>query len=285
MLGLFTLARTALAAEPDPSPALGAVEREQEALFEKVAPSVVFIATHGAFGSGFFVSADGLVLTNAHVVDTSKEVDVVLRDGRKLKGEVLERGANGIDLALVKVPVDGMVPLVLDELSDVKVGSFVASVGHGQGAIWTFNTGMVSNIYPVGAERPVLQTQIPLNHGNSGGPVVDRRGRVVGIVAAGLENSNSINFAIRSDVAARVLTRLAQSAAVLVITAPEGVPVFVDGVGSGQGPRAVVAVTPGPHEVFAVIRGKLDRRRVVFPAVRTVDLGELVAVPVGARSP
>lgn len=135
---------------------------------------MVFISNGEGFGSGFFVSEDGLVLTNAHVVGDAKLVDVLLHDGRRLKGAVVERAQKSLDLALVEVAVKGARALELDELAGVRVGSFAASVGHGEGAIWTFNAGMVTNIYPAGGERPILQTQIPLNPGNSGGPVIDR---------------------------------------------------------------------------------------------------------------
>jgi S1-C subfamily serine protease len=232
---------------------------------------VVFISTPGGFGSGFFVNESGLVLTNCHVIGDAKQVEVVLQDGRKLTGEVVERAANDVDLALVQVKVASAARLELDT-GEVKIGQFVASVGHGDGAIWTFTTGMISNVHAAGDSQPVLQTQIPLNPGNSGGPVVDRRGRVLGIVTSGIKESNSINFAIRAEVAMRSLEKLAPISKALVVHAPDKVPVFLDGVLAGQGPLVLLLPKPGAHEVFAVVQGKMLKERVSYPAQQRVDL-------------
>jgi S1-C subfamily serine protease len=258
-------------ADEDP---LATMERQQQALFDRVAPAVVFISNGKGFGSGFFITSGGLVLTNAHVVEKQNVVDVVLQDGRKLKGTVIERAADDIDLALVQVPVTSVPTLVLGESGDFRVGTWVASVGHGMGGIWTFTTGMISNIYPLGAERPVFQTQIPLNPGNSGGPIFDRQGRVLGVVTSGIENTNAINFAIRADVALRKLSKLSASCDCLVITAPAGVPIFVNGKMVGTGPRVVVPATAQTYEVFAVIQGTMRQAKLTFPAQKTVDLSK-----------
>ena len=227
---LLVGARPREAAPASPADPLETIERAEQALFRRIAPSVAFIADSRGFGSGFVVGADGLLLTNAHVVGEAKTVKVVLHDGRALVGKVLARAPDKLDLALVQVDARDLVPLELGGLADLKVGSFAASVGHGKGGIWTFNTGMVSNIYPAGdASRPVFQTQIPLNPGSSGGPVFDRFGRVVGVVTAGMTDSNSINFAIKIDVALASFPELAPAcSACLTVMAPAGVPVFLE---------------------------------------------------------
>jgi hypothetical protein len=102
--------------------------------------------------------------------------------------------------------------------------------------------------------------------------VVDRLGRVVGIVTAGIMEANSINFAIKTEVALATLTRLAARCRCLSIDAPEGVPVFLDGVMVGVGPRIVIPADPGSHEVLAVVGGTPRKTRVSFPAQRVVDL-------------
>lgn len=255
-----------LGAAPAADGALASMEREQQALFEAVAPSVVFIRRGASFGSGFFVSEDGLVLTNAHVVGDAQSVDVVLSDGRRFTGKVREKGDQKIDLALVQVPVKGVRPLELDALSEIRIGSFVASVGHGEGAIWTFNAGMISNIHPVGSERPVLQTQIPLNPGNSGGPLVNRQGRVVGIVTSGIRESNAINFAIRADLAIRTLDALARKTGSLVVRAPAGAQIFLDGALAGQGPRAAVPCSAGAHALMVIVSGEIKEQRIECPS-------------------
>ena len=257
------------AAGEDP---LAAIEERQQALFERAAPCVVFISNKYGLGSGFFVSAAGLVLTNQHVIGKGETVNVVLHDGTKLKGTVVERAGGKLDLALIQVDVRDAPLLPIGGMTDLRVGGWVASVGHNRGGIWTFNTGMVSNIYPRGSERPIFQTQIPLNPGSSGGPIIDRQGRVVGIVTAGLARSNNINFGIRMDEAIRNLKKLAEISDVLIITAPEGIPVFVDGKMAGTGPRVVVPAEPKTYEIFAVINGKMKKVQIEYPAQRSVEL-------------
>lgn len=264
----------ALALTAAPPSALETASLEQQALFERIAPSVVYVGAGDGFGSGFFVTRSGLVLTNAHVVGNAKTVSVVLHDGRRFTGTVVERGGNDIDVALVQVPIDDAPALATDG-AQLRVGAWVGAVGHGAGAVWTFSTGMLSNIYPSGAERPVFQTQIPLNPGNSGGPIFDSRGQVLGLVTAGLKEATAINFGISMDVARRALERLAEACAcVRVTTTVKDVPVFFDGKLIGTGPVVVApGVLEGKHEVFTLVNGKRLLQTLEFPRQRRVDLG------------
>lgn len=255
-------------AEDDP---LAAIETRQEALFERLSPGVVCIATGEAFGSGFFVSRDGLIVTNAHVVKGRDAVKVVLVDGKTLDGRVLRRAQDGIDLALVRVDGQNFPTLNLAMRPDLRVGAWVASIGHGHGAVWSFNTGMISNIYAEGQDRPVFQTQIPLNPGNSGGPVIDRHGQVVGVVTAGINNAQSINFAIRSEIVLHSFEELSGGCDCLSISAPSGVPIFVDGKMAGRGPRVIYAAHGRTYEVFVVIDGVMKKRRVHYPEDKTIE--------------
>jgi len=248
------------------------VEKEQQALFEQVAPSVVFIAAKEGFGSGFFIDQEGLVLTSAHVVADRKTVDVVLSDGRKMQGQVVEIGKNSIDLALVKLSVKGVVALELSERATVLVGTWIASVGHGLGGAWTFTTGMITNIYPLGRDHPVFQTQIPLNPGNSGGPIVDRRGQVLGIVTSEVKNANSMNFAIRADKACDALTGAANLCHRLVLLGPPGLVIFLDGKAVGTGPQIGMAAAYGTHEAFVVVKGQMRKIKFSYPAQARIDL-------------
>jgi serine protease Do len=249
---------------------LAATERRQEELFTRAGPAVVFLSAGSGFGSGFFV-APGLILTAGHVPGDEREVEVVTSTGQRLRGRVVEK-LKDIDLALVRVSLTKHATLAIEPRPELRVGSWVASIGHGRGGLWSFNTGMVSNIYPDGDDRPIFQTQIPLNPGNSGGPVLDRHGRVVGIVTSGIEGSNSINFAIRGEVALRQLSLLSTDCACFVVSAPAGVTVFVDGKLAGVGPRVTVQAEPREYEVMGAVGGVLKKVRLRFPEEHAVTL-------------
>ena len=268
LLAMMLVAASPAASVADP---LAELELAQQRIFVRLAPLVVFLHTKTGFGSGFVVSRDGLVLTNAHVVEGQATVGVVMHDGRTLTGTVLER-ARTTDLALVQLPLAKTEPIPLGDSDSLRVGAWAAAIGHGRGGIWTFNTGMISNIYPVETGRPVFQTQIPLNPGASGGPILDRKGQAIGIVTAKLKDAEAINFGIKIDVALRELRPLAARCECIIVVAPENVPVLVDGVMRGTGPRVVVPVEAGAHEVVAVVKDR--RRRVVvnFPAQRNVTI-------------
>ena len=250
---------------------LEALERAQVALFDRVAPSVVFIVQPDGLGSGFVVTRDGLVVTNAHVVGKAEQVDAVLFDGRRTVGKIVEKGAS-LDLALVRieVPHGGVTPLAMGEAAGLTPGRWVASVGHGLGGAWTFTVGMVSNVYPIQGRRAVFQTQIPLNVGNSGGPILDRSGRAIGVVTAGMRESNDVNFAIRLDEAINDLPLLATACDCVTITAPPAARIFVDGRLVGTGPTHTFFARPGPYEVLVVGPAGPQQRTITFPETRTV---------------
>mgnify|MGYP006287853897 CR=1 FL=1 len=250
------------------------IQKKQREIFERVAPAVVFITQGEAVGSGFFVSSDGVILTNSHVVGDNDEVSVVLRDGRKATGEVIARAARNYDLALVEVSLENTPSIPLAGMDDVRVGNWVASVGHGAGGIWTYTTGMISNIYPDGTEKPVFQTQIPLNPGNSGGPIVDIRGHAIGVVTQGIVQANNINFAIPVEFAVKYMEELTEQCDCLVVKAPEGVPIFVDGVMVGKGPRVMITAERKTYRILVNVEGEPRRKTVTWPQTRMVDMTE-----------
>ncbi|MFT3709372.1 MAG: serine protease [Archangium sp.] len=260
----------ALAATPDVDP-LAELERRQQEVFRSLAPSVVFIGNGEAMGSGVVVGS-GLVLTAEHVVHGANTVSVVTFDGKRVNGTVLERAADDFDLALVRIPIEPPVAVLALE-TPVAIGSWVGAIGHGKGSVWSFNVGMVSNVYEENDGKGVIQTQVPLNPGNSGGPLLDRRGRVVGIVTSRVNGAESLNFAIDVRLAVRVLVGLRVDAKVLTVRAPAGVQVFVAGKGVGSGPLVVVPHPIQATRVYAVVDGQL-RERIVTLADREIDLGK-----------
>lgn len=263
----------ALSGAQEPLNPMEQLGNAQRILFERVAPSVVYISTGDSLGSGFFVDDRGLILTNRHVVGKARVVDVVLFDGRKLKGAIVGLATNDYDLALVQVQLESTPWLPFRDVNSLRIGEWAGAVGHGLGGIWTYNTGMISNIYPFDDSKPLIQTQLPLNPGSSGGPLFDAQGRVVGVITAGIKEANNINFALRIDEAVDTLPLLAERASVLVVEAPKGAPVFINGVMVGAGPRIIHAATSGKtYDVFALIDGQRVAAQAVFPATRRVKL-------------
>jgi S1-C subfamily serine protease len=235
-------------ARPDEGPALARLEAEQSGLFSQVAPSVVLLVRDGASGSGFVVSADGLVLTNAHVVGEADEVAVQLFDGRHGRGRVVARASGALDLALVRLPFAGLTPLPAGKPSAVHAGMFAATVGHGGGAAWTFSTGLVANPRPLGDGAPLLLAQMALRPGSSGGPLVDRMGRAVAVVTAGTRDASGVTFAIRIDAAALAFPQLAAWLA----PSPGAAPEPAQPGGPGVAERATLPAADGDERVTAV---------------------------------
>lgn len=271
--GLALLAlQSARASLCEAADALADLESAQIELFKLTAPAVVYIVSKDKIGSGFAIAAD-LVVTNAHVVSGQKNVEVILFSGDKLNGVVEALGVAKVDLALIRLPQAKLPTMSIGFGVEPRVGMWVGSVGHGSGGGWTFTQGMISNIYPYKDRRPIFQTQIPLNPGNSGGPIFDRTGSVLGVATAGIKESNSINFAIRSDEMCLAFPRKISACPSITITAPEGVPIFVDGKLVGNGPSANAFVGPGTHEALAVIEGRLLKTSFQYPGVKVVALG------------
>ena len=160
-------------------------------------------------GSGFIVSADGLILTNAHVVRDAKEVTVKLSDRREFRARVLGSDP-ATDVAVLKVDATNLPAVALGDAREVQVGDPVLAIGAPFGFEQTATQGIVSakgRSLPGDSVVPFIQTDAAVNPGNSGGPLFDARGRVVGINAQIYSQSGGFQglaFAIPIDVALRV---------------------------------------------------------------------------------
>jgi serine protease Do len=265
LAGSHTMAR----AERD---LLAAQEEQQIKLFAKVAPAVIFIGDDRSLGTGFFVTEDGLALTAAHVVEGHSEVKVVLHGGKRTRAKVISSRPD-VDLALIQVSIDRapkFLPLAIT--GDLHVGQWAGAIGHGLGGVWAFTTGMVSNLYEAKHGAEIVQTQIPLNPGNSGGPIFDRTGRAIAVVSKGATNGNSINIGVHVADAFMVFDELLPACGCLAIDAPPGAAVFVDDALVGKGPRVLVKPAAGDHTVSAVIGGAQVERTIRYPASRRVTL-------------
>ncbi|MEB0135568.1 DegQ family serine endoprotease [Actimicrobium sp. CCC2.4] len=164
-------------------------------------------------GSGFIISADGYVMTNAHVVDGADEVYVTLTDKREFKAKII--GADKrTDVALVKIEGANLPRLAMGDSNKVRVGEWVIAIGSPFGLDNTVTAGIVSaKARDTGDYLPLIQTDVAVNPGNSGGPLINMRGEVIGINSQIYSRSGGymgISFAVPIDEAMRVSDQLKQ---------------------------------------------------------------------------
>lgn len=150
-------------------------------VYQTASPAIVTIDTPSGTGSGVIVSEDGLIVTNAHVVDGAETVKIILADRQEYEGRVVGYGANGVDLAAVRVQARNL-PTVELATSPVQVGQRAFAIGNPFGRFdGTFTIGIVSRI---DATRGLIQTDAAINPGNSGGALLNSRGELIGINTA-----------------------------------------------------------------------------------------------------
>lgn len=165
-------------------------------------------------GSGFIISADGYVMTNAHVVDGADEVYVTLTDKREFKAKII--GADKrTDVALVKIEGSNLPRLTVGDSNKIRVGEWVIAIGSPFGLDNTVTAGIVSaKARDTGEYLPLIQTDVAVNPGNSGGPLINMRGEVIGINSQIYSRSGGymgISFAVPMDEAMRVSDQLRAS--------------------------------------------------------------------------
>jgi serine protease Do len=162
-------------------------------------------------GSGFILSADGHVLTNAHVVEGADEVFVTLTDKREFKARLIGSDRRS-DVALVKIEASGLPSVRIGDVGKLRVGEWVIAIGSPFGLENTVTAGIVSaKSRDTGEFLPLIQTDVAINPGNSGGPLINMRGEVVGINSQIYSRSGGymgISFAIPIDEATRVADQL-----------------------------------------------------------------------------
>ena len=181
-------------------------------------PAVVQIETQQGLGSGFIYDEAGLIMTAYHVTDGAGQVQVRLADGTKLAGEVLGEDP-ATDVAVVQIdPPEGMAVATLATGVDVQVGQTAIAIGSPFGLDQTVTAGIVSAVgrsaETPGGVIPAIQTDAPINTGNSGGALADRQGRVIGIndsIITGGQGSTGnvgVGFAVPIDIAKAVADQI-----------------------------------------------------------------------------
>lgn len=162
-------------------------------------------------GSGFILSADGLIMTNAHVVDGADEVVVTLTDKREFKAKIIGADKRS-DVAVLKIDANGLPAIKVGDVSRLRVGEWVIAIGSPFGLESTVTAGIVSaKQRDTGDYLPFIQTDVAINPGNSGGPLINMRGEVVGVnsqIYSRSGGSMGISFSIPMDEAVRVSDQL-----------------------------------------------------------------------------
>jgi S1-C subfamily serine protease len=236
---------------------------------ERVGPAVVHIEARRppadprrgrqdrGSGSGFVFTSSGYILTNSHVVHDATGLEVTLADGRRCAAEPIGDDPE-TDVAVVRVHAEGLTPAALGDSQAVRVGQIAIAVGHPYGFQATVTAGVISALgrsLRSASGRlidDVLQTDAALNPGNSGGPLVDAQGRVIGVNTATILPAQGLCFAIAINTAKFVAGRLIRDgrvrrsrigAAVQTVPLPAG---LLDRQGKGaEGGVLIVGVEPG----------------------------------------
>lgn len=162
-------------------------------------------------GSGFILTSDGLIMTNAHVVDGADEVLVTLTDKREFKARIVGADKRS-DIALVKIEATGLPAVKVGDVNRLRVGEWVMAIGSPFGLENSVTAGIVSaKLRDTGDYLPFIQTDVAINPGNSGGPLINMRGEVIGVNSQIYSRSGGymgISFAIPMDEAVRVSDQL-----------------------------------------------------------------------------
>lgn len=206
-------------------------------------------------GSGFIIAPDGYVVTNNHVVENSSELVLSLTDGRELPAQIVGTDS-ATDLAVVRIQDGDLPTAMIGDSENLRVGQLVIAIGNPLGFQSTVTTGVVSALgrnlrSPSGQLiENVIQTDVALNPGNSGGPLVDSRGHVVGINTAMIRMARGLSFAIPSNTATWVVG---------------------DIITNGKVRRVILGVAVQPRPV-----GRRTARRYDLTPARTVEVVSLL---------
>jgi S1-C subfamily serine protease len=281
--GVTRPAHVDLAEASGPQP-LDAEEQLNVTVYRKALPSVVNItSTQVAFdffygpvpqqgaGSGFVIDSQGHILTNYHVIENARQLEVTTSDKKKYKAQVVGTDP-AHDLAVIQIPGKGVPSAEIGDSKSLVVGQKVFAIGNPFGLSGTMTRGIISSIRSVRGPRgfidEAIQTDAAINPGNSGGPLLNSHGQVIGInsmiLTGGVEQSAGIGFAIPINTAKSVLDDLvhlghARYPTLGVRTIPIG-PDLADQMGlAADSGLLIVQVVPGSAADRAGLRGGTER--------------------------
>jgi S1-C subfamily serine protease len=201
---------TSAADKRDDSPAVDASGVEE--VFQRVKPSLAVISVRGrdgklrGLGSGFVVAADGLIATNMHVIGEGRAIEVQLADGKHYDVKGVHAFDRHRDLAVLRVEAKDLKPLPIGDSEALRQGQTVVALGNPQGLRHSVVTGVVSGRREIDG-RSMIQLAIPVEPGNSGGPLVDLQGRVGGIITMKSAVTANLGFAVAVNDLKPLLTK------------------------------------------------------------------------------
>jgi len=236
-------------------------------------------------GSGFILTADGMIMTNAHVVDGADEVIVTLTDKREFKAKIIGADKRS-DIAVVKIEASGLPAVKIGDVNRLRVGEWVVAIGSPFGLENTVTAGIVSaKQRDTGDYLPFIQTDVAINPGNSGGPLINMRGEVVGVnsqIYSRSGGSMGISFSIPMDEAVRVSEQLRASGRVtrgrIGVQIDQVSKEVAESIGLGKAQGALVrAVEPGaPADKAGVEAGDIIVKFDGKPVEKSSDLPRMV---------
>ena len=268
-------------------------------LAEQARKSVVVITVTGrdgrqqGLGSGFIVSADGLIATNLHVIGEARPISVQTADGKKYEVTEVHAFDRPLDLALVRVNAKDLPALALGDSDSLKQGQPVVAIGNPHGLKHSVVTGVVSGTREIEG-RQMIQLAIPIEPGNSGGPLLDMQGRVHGLLTMKSAVTENLGFAMPSNALKTLIARpnptlMSRWLTIGTLDPQEWTTLFgarwrqragrilVDGMGSGFGGRSVcLSQLPLPETPFEIaVSVKLDHEEGAAGLVFCADGGDV----------
>lgn len=178
---------------------LESLQGDFSVVIDEAVKGIVTIRTESSLGTGFFINDRGYLVTNQHVIEGAKKISVLGYDKRLVSAELV--GSDNVkDVALLRIE-NNYPYLSLADSDNLKVGNKVIAIGNPLGLSYTVTEGIISANHRVGPTNlpEYIQTDVSLNPGNSGGPLIDTNGRVVGMNNFKLGNAESIGFALESN--------------------------------------------------------------------------------------
>lgn len=179
-------------------------------IIEKTVKSVVTIRTDVGQGTGFLVTGDGYIVTNAHVLAGGRTVNAITYEQNNIEAEFIGYDSN-LDIALLKIP--GIYEeLTLGNSNEIQVGEKVIAIGNPLGLQFSVSEGIVSGVHRPGPSQLeiYIQTDAALNPGNSGGPLINKQGEVIGINNFKIGGGESLGFALESNFIKSAINDIAQ---------------------------------------------------------------------------